>query len=46
MAHAYIRTSSERCIVLSVCAGPGIQQLARAAGHSWQFSGKDIARLD
>jgi transcriptional regulator with XRE-family HTH domain len=46
MAHAYIRTSSERCIVLSVCAGPGIQQLARAAGHSWQFAGKDIARLD
>jgi transcriptional regulator with XRE-family HTH domain len=46
MAHAYIRTSSERCIVLSVCAGPGIQQLASAAGHSWQFAGKDIARLD
>jgi transcriptional regulator with XRE-family HTH domain len=46
MAHAYIRTSSEGCLVLSVCAGPGIQQLARAAGHSWQFAGKDIARLD
>ncbi len=28
MAHAYVRTSAEPCTVLSVCAGPGIQQLA------------------
>ncbi len=31
MAHAYIRTSSEPCVVLSVCAGRGIQNIAEAA---------------
>ena len=46
MAHGYIRTSAEPCTVLAVCAGPGIQQLARTAGHSWQLTGKDIARRD
>lgn len=38
MAHAYVRTGTERCTVLSVCAGPGIQQLAGAAGQSWRLS--------
>jgi transcriptional regulator with XRE-family HTH domain len=37
MAHGYVRTS-ERCTVLSVCAGPGIQQLAGAAGKSWRLT--------
>lgn len=32
MAHAYIWTGDATCTVLSVCAGPGIQQLARTAG--------------
>ncbi|HWU91778.1 MAG TPA: XRE family transcriptional regulator [Sphingomicrobium sp.] len=31
MAHAYIRTSAEPCVVLSVCAGRGIQNIAEAA---------------
>lgn len=34
MAHAYVRTSPESCRVLTVCAGPGIQQLAGAAGKN------------
>jgi transcriptional regulator with XRE-family HTH domain len=38
MAHAYVRTSAEKCTVLSVCAGPGIQQLAGAAGQSWRLT--------
>jgi transcriptional regulator with XRE-family HTH domain len=37
MAHGYVRTS-DRCTVLSVCAGPGIQQLAGAAGKSWRLT--------
>ena len=37
MGHAYIRTSDDPCTVLSVCAGSGIQELARAAGTSWEF---------
>ncbi|HWJ39070.1 MAG TPA: XRE family transcriptional regulator [Sphingomicrobium sp.] len=31
MAHGYVRTSTEACIVLAVCAGQGIQQLADTA---------------
>jgi transcriptional regulator with XRE-family HTH domain len=31
MAHGYVRTSSEPCTVLAVCAGQGIQQLAETA---------------
>jgi transcriptional regulator with XRE-family HTH domain len=31
MAHGYVRTSSEPCTVLAVCAGKGIQQLAETA---------------
>lgn len=38
MAHAYVWTSAEKCTVLSVCAGPGIQQLAGAAGQSWRLA--------
>ena len=45
MAHAYVRTSIEKCTVLTVCAGPGIQQLAGAAGRSWRLTGpQDDAR--
>lgn len=38
MAHGYVRTSTDRCTVLSVCAGTGIQQLAGAAGKSWRLT--------
>lgn len=38
MAHAYIRVGEDGCTVLSICAGPGIQQLARTAGKSWQLT--------
>lgn len=38
MAHGYVRIGSERCTVLSVCAGAGIQQLAGAAGKSWRLT--------
>lgn len=38
MAHGYVRIGSERCSVLSVCAGVGIQQLAGAAGKSWRVT--------
>lgn len=31
MAHGYVRTSTEPCVVLAVCAGQGIQQLAETA---------------
>ena len=31
MAHGYVRTSTEACTVLAVCAGQGIQQLADTA---------------
>lgn len=37
MAHAYVRTGDDPCTVLSVCAGSGIQELAKAAGTSWEF---------
>jgi len=33
MAHAYVRTSEEPCVVLSVCAGRGIQNIAEAAAR-------------
>jgi mannose-6-phosphate isomerase-like protein (cupin superfamily) len=36
MAHGYVRTSSEPCTVLAVCAGQGIQHLAGAAGVKWR----------
>ena len=38
MAHGYVRTSSGPCKVLAVCAGPGIQHLAGAAGKSWRLT--------
>jgi transcriptional regulator with XRE-family HTH domain len=38
MAHAYVRTSSEACTVLAVCAGLGIQQLAETASKRWRHS--------
>ncbi|HEX5258983.1 MAG TPA: XRE family transcriptional regulator [Sphingomicrobium sp.] len=38
MAHGYVRTSSEPCTVLAVCAGQGIQQLAEAARQRMTLS--------
>lgn len=38
MAHGYVKTSSTPCKVLAVCAGPGIQHLAGAAGKSWRLT--------
>jgi transcriptional regulator with XRE-family HTH domain len=38
MAHGYVRTSSEPCTVLAVCAGQGIQQLAETAGKRLRLS--------
>jgi len=35
MAHGYVRVTTEPCTVLAVCAGPGIQHLAGAAGKKW-----------
>ncbi len=46
MAHGYVRTSSEPCRVLAVCAGPGIQQLAGAAGKSWRLTEDGPHRID
>jgi transcriptional regulator with XRE-family HTH domain len=45
MAHGYVRTGAEPCIVLSVCAGPGIRQLAVAAGKSWLFTEEATQRI-
>jgi hypothetical protein len=45
MAHAYVRTSEEACTVISVCAGPGIQQLAVAAGKSWRLTEDSLHRI-
>lgn len=38
MAHGYVRTSSDPCTVLAVCAGQGIQQLAETASMRQQLS--------
>jgi transcriptional regulator with XRE-family HTH domain len=38
MAHGYVRTSSEPCTVLAVCAGQGIQQLAETASKRLRLS--------
>ncbi len=46
MAHGYVRTSSGPCKVLAVCAGPGIQQLAGAAGKSWRLTEEGLHRAD
>jgi len=46
MSHGYVRTSANPCTVLSVCAGPGIQQLAQAAGKSWRLTPEGPARGD
>ena len=45
MAHGYVRTSTGPCTVLAVCAGPGIQQLAVAAGKSWRLTEDGIHRV-
>ena len=46
MAHGYVRTSTEPCKVLAVCAGPGIQQLAGAAGKTWRLTEEGLRRSD
>ena len=46
MAHGYVRTSAGPCTVLAVCAGPGIQQLAGAAGKSWRLTEEGLSRVD
>jgi transcriptional regulator with XRE-family HTH domain len=46
MAHGYVRTSAEPCKVLAVCAGPGIQQLAGAAGKTWRLTEDGPHRSD
>lgn len=46
MGHGYVRTSAGQCTVLSVCAGPGIQQLAGAAGKSWRLTGEGPQHAD
>ena len=38
MAHGYVRTSTEPCSVLAVCAGQGIQQLADTASKRLRLS--------
>ena len=38
MSHGYVRTSAEPCIVLAVCAGQGIQQLAQTASKRFRLS--------
>jgi transcriptional regulator with XRE-family HTH domain len=38
MAHGYVRTSAEPCIVLAVCAGQGIQHLAETASKRLRLS--------
>lgn len=38
MAHGYVRTSDGSCKVLSINAGPGLQQLVGDAGKSWRFA--------
>ncbi len=35
MAHAYVQVGDQPCRVLAVCAGTGIQRLARVAGEDW-----------
>ena len=46
MAHGYVKTSAEPCKVLAVCAGPGIQHLAGAAGKSWRLTEDGVQRID
>ena len=46
MAHGYVKTSSEPCKVLAVCAGPGIQHLAGAAGKSWRLTEDGVQRIE
>ena len=46
LAHGYVRTSADECRVLAVCAGPGIQHLAGAAGKSWRLTQEGLHRLD
>lgn len=44
MAHGYVRTSNEPCMVLAVCAGRGIQQLAETARMRLKLSEQGAER--
>ena len=44
MAHGYVRTSTEPCTVLAVCAGQGIQQLAETARKRLRLSQESSSR--
>lgn len=44
MAHGYVRTSSDQCTVLAVCAGQGIQQLAETASKRIHLSERHSGR--
>lgn len=46
MAHAYVWTSKERCTILTVNTGPGIQRLADTAGTTWMVPRDEISRSD
>lgn len=46
MAHGYVRTSTEPCTVLAVCAGQGIQQLAETASKRLRLSEQQTERAD
>jgi transcriptional regulator with XRE-family HTH domain len=38
MSHGYVRTSAEPCVILCLCAGQGIQQLAETASKRQRLS--------
>ena len=46
MAHGYVRSSDAPCRILCVCAGPGMQRLASAAGKSWLLSKEGMHSRD
>src|SRR5690348_3101120 len=44
MSHGYVRTSTDPCVILCVCAGEGIQQLAETASKRLRLSEEHTAR--
>src|SRR3954452_14610926 len=43
MSHGYVRTSADPCVILCVCAGQGIQQLAETASKRQRLSEQGAA---